>query len=296
MSTAISVIGLGNMGTTLARLFLTAGYETVVWNRTAAKAAPLIERGAVAASDVTAAVRDTALSVFCIAHYGQVTELLDEVPPDTIAGKTLVNLTWGTADEARSMQKWVAERGGFYLDGAILDYPSAMGTRQGRVIYSGDRTAFSRHEHALSALARARYQGADPGLSNILACAGALFHAVAVGGFVEAAAYAGHYGVGATQLRDLVVEHGFGLYETAFTAYSQHIDAGSYDTDQASSRVFHEAGHIIHDDVRKIGQPGNLIAAFCDMVEPVMASGDGDLAVSAIYPHLQKPFSPTLPS
>ncbi|OUS89655.1 hypothetical protein CA951_36260 [Rhodococcus sp. NCIMB 12038] len=72
--------------------------------------------------------------------------------------------------------------------------------------------------------------------------------------------------------------------------------------DQASSRVFHEAGHIIHEDVRKIGQPGNLIAAFCDMVEPVVASGDGDSAVSAIYPHLQKPSNtekpstPTLPS
>ncbi|OUS89656.1 NAD(P)-binding domain-containing protein [Rhodococcus sp. NCIMB 12038] len=51
MSTAISAIGLGNMGTTLARLFLTAGYETVVWNRTAAKATPLIQLGAVAASE-----------------------------------------------------------------------------------------------------------------------------------------------------------------------------------------------------------------------------------------------------
>ena len=49
------------MGTTLARQFLTAGYETVVWNRTAAKATPLIQLGAVAASEVTAAVRDTAL-------------------------------------------------------------------------------------------------------------------------------------------------------------------------------------------------------------------------------------------
>ncbi|HWT20671.1 MAG TPA: NAD(P)-binding domain-containing protein, partial [Variovorax sp.] len=34
----ITVLGLGSMGQTLARLFLDKGYRVTVWNRTAGKA------------------------------------------------------------------------------------------------------------------------------------------------------------------------------------------------------------------------------------------------------------------
>jgi 3-hydroxyisobutyrate dehydrogenase len=48
--TAVAVVGLGAMGSRIARRLLDAGHELVVWNRTAEKAAPLVELGAVAAA------------------------------------------------------------------------------------------------------------------------------------------------------------------------------------------------------------------------------------------------------
>src|SRR5438132_14120534 len=57
MST-VAVVGLGAMGSRIARRLLDAGHELVVWNRTAEKAAPLVEAGAVAvASPAEAAER-----------------------------------------------------------------------------------------------------------------------------------------------------------------------------------------------------------------------------------------------
>ena len=57
----ISVIGLGTMGAALARTLLQNGYRVTVWNRTSAKAEPLVRDGAVlapsAASAVSASVR-----------------------------------------------------------------------------------------------------------------------------------------------------------------------------------------------------------------------------------------------
>jgi 3-hydroxyisobutyrate dehydrogenase len=47
-------IGLGNMGAPLATRLVKAGYDVAVWNRTAAKAAPLQEAGA----SIAAAIRD----------------------------------------------------------------------------------------------------------------------------------------------------------------------------------------------------------------------------------------------
>jgi 3-hydroxyisobutyrate dehydrogenase-like beta-hydroxyacid dehydrogenase len=58
----VAVVGLGAMGSRIAGRLLDAGYDVVVWNRTAEKAKPLVERGAsFAASPADAAARAEAL-------------------------------------------------------------------------------------------------------------------------------------------------------------------------------------------------------------------------------------------
>jgi 3-hydroxyisobutyrate dehydrogenase-like beta-hydroxyacid dehydrogenase len=52
----IAFLGLGNMGSHLARRLLEAGHEITVWNRTAAAAAPLAAAGAEVASSAAEAV------------------------------------------------------------------------------------------------------------------------------------------------------------------------------------------------------------------------------------------------
>src|SRR3989442_13951260 len=44
--TRVGFVGLGLMGLPMARNVLEAGYQLTVWNRTAAKAAPLVAEGA----------------------------------------------------------------------------------------------------------------------------------------------------------------------------------------------------------------------------------------------------------
>jgi 3-hydroxyisobutyrate dehydrogenase-like beta-hydroxyacid dehydrogenase len=55
--TTVAVIGLGAMGGRFARRFLDAGQEVIVWNRTASKAAELVERGATSARSPADAAR-----------------------------------------------------------------------------------------------------------------------------------------------------------------------------------------------------------------------------------------------
>ncbi|MYU15304.1 NAD(P)-binding domain-containing protein, partial [Streptomyces sp. SID8361] len=44
--TPVTVLGLGDMGTALARALVGAGHRTTVWNRTAAEAEALAAEGA----------------------------------------------------------------------------------------------------------------------------------------------------------------------------------------------------------------------------------------------------------
>jgi 3-hydroxyisobutyrate dehydrogenase-like beta-hydroxyacid dehydrogenase len=53
----VAVVGLGNMGSRMAARLLAAGRDVVVWNRTAERAAPLVEAGATAASSPADAAR-----------------------------------------------------------------------------------------------------------------------------------------------------------------------------------------------------------------------------------------------
>ena len=70
-SKSVAVLGLGAMGTALARSFLAAGLSVVVWNRSAEKSAALAAEGAIAAETASQAVSAAELSVIlCVGSFG----------------------------------------------------------------------------------------------------------------------------------------------------------------------------------------------------------------------------------
>ncbi len=62
----ISVIGLGVMGAALARTLLAHGHPVTVWNRSAEKAAPLVEEGATLAATASDAIAASPATIVCI--------------------------------------------------------------------------------------------------------------------------------------------------------------------------------------------------------------------------------------
>ncbi len=69
----IAFLGIGLMGLPMARRLCEAGFETHVWNRTQAKALPLIQHGAHVHSEAAQAVAGAQIVVSMLEH-GQVTE------------------------------------------------------------------------------------------------------------------------------------------------------------------------------------------------------------------------------
>lgn len=53
----VSILGLGAMGSALARALLRDGHRVTVWNRTTSKAEPLVREGAALAPDTASAWR-----------------------------------------------------------------------------------------------------------------------------------------------------------------------------------------------------------------------------------------------
>lgn len=65
---AVAVIGLGGMGSRIARRLLDAGHEVVAWNRSPEKAKPLTELGAVAAESPAGATRRAEAVIVMVAN------------------------------------------------------------------------------------------------------------------------------------------------------------------------------------------------------------------------------------
>lgn len=168
--TDASVLGLGLMGSALARALLAGGRSVTAWNRTAAKAAPLVEAGAAHAATVAEAVAASPVLVVCVDNY-TTTEALLTAPgvSELLAEKTIVQLSSGTPNEAGTAETLYTSLGAAYLDGVVLGSPSDVGQKWARLIYSGSRAVFDAVEDLLKCFAAdTRYVGERPGAAEAL--------------------------------------------------------------------------------------------------------------------------------
>ncbi|MFM9368655.1 NAD(P)-dependent oxidoreductase [Streptomyces sp. Da 82-17] len=163
---AVTVLGLGAMGSAIARTFLAHGHPTTVWNRTASKAAPLAEAGAEVAPTAAQAVAASPLVVVCLLDGTAVDEVLPAVE-SAVAGKVVVNLTSGSPARARAVEQWARAHGAEYLDGKIMGDPPYVGTDRVLFPFSGSRSAYQAHEQTLRLLGTVAYHGEDAGLAAV---------------------------------------------------------------------------------------------------------------------------------
>ena len=167
MNKTVLLIGLGNMGTALARTLLGSGYETWVWNRTKEKVGTLLEAGALWSEDVWAAVGFVDSVVMCLSNYDNCVEVLSRC--SDLENKTLIQLTTGTASDANSFENLVKQKRGRYLDGVILAYPSNIGDPRCSLLVAGNSLAWKESEALISELGgKSQYLGEEVGAPSHL--------------------------------------------------------------------------------------------------------------------------------
>ena len=166
----VAFLGLGLMGSALAETMVQAGHDTVVWNRTISRVEPLVARGAQKASSPAEAIAESPVIVVCVGDYDAADTFLRT--PDVLAalkGRVLIQLTSGSAQLAQSTHAWAKEGGVLYLDGAIMGYPSDIGSPDSMFVISGDEEGYTLAEPLLRILApKLEYLGADPARASAM--------------------------------------------------------------------------------------------------------------------------------
>lgn len=163
----VTVIGLGAMGSALARAFLAKGHPTTVWNRSPNKADDLVSQGALRAATVADAMSAGKLIVLCVLDYRAMREIISSTD-DPAADRVIVNLTSGTPADARATAAWARERGMSYLDGAIMAIPPMIGSEEALIFYGGPQEVYQVHAETLRSVAGGgTYLGPDAGLPSL---------------------------------------------------------------------------------------------------------------------------------
>ncbi|GHF38259.1 3-hydroxyisobutyrate dehydrogenase [Streptomyces mashuensis] len=270
----VTVLGLGSMGSALAGSFLSAGHQVTVWNRTAARAEPLVARGAAAAATAGEAVAAAPLVVACVLDYDALRTLLAGHEA-ALAGRTLVNLTSGSPEQARETAAWAAGHGIAYLDGAIMNTPPHIGAPGTMLLYSGDPAALARHHDTLAALGDPVDLGEDAGRAGLYDTALLGLMWATLGGWLHGVALAAADGVPATEFTPVANRWLSGAVAGFLSAYAPQTDARSYPGDDATLDVHLAAmQHLLHAS-RDRGVDTALPELFARQTERAIAAGHG---------------------
>ncbi len=239
----VSFLGLGEMGSALARAVIAAGHPTTVWNRSPDKATTLAARGARAAQTAGEAVDAADLIVVCLFDQRSVHEVLDPLA-GRLAGRRVLNLTTTSPEGARELSRWAADIGVDYLDGGIMATPGMIGSPESGVLYSGSRALFDEYRMLLELWGRAEYFGEDAGMASLwdLALLSGMY--VMFAGFFQGAALVGAAGVSAKEFATRAVPW-LQAMTGALADFAAIIDGGDYSLPGQQSLAFSDIGDIV---------------------------------------------------
>ncbi|WP_256992579.1 NAD(P)-dependent oxidoreductase [Paenibacillus sp. XY044] len=198
-SKSVTLIGLGPMGQAMGRVLLDRGYAVTLWNRTPGKVEELVLQGAVRADTVGGALDANELTILSLTDYDVMYAILEPVS-EHLAGKTIVNLSSDTPENARKAANWLADRGARLVTGGVQVPPSGIGKSDSYTYYSGPREAFEAYKETLEVLTGADYRGEDPGLAMLYYQIQMDMFWTSMIGYLHALALANANGISASQL------------------------------------------------------------------------------------------------
>jgi 3-hydroxyisobutyrate dehydrogenase-like beta-hydroxyacid dehydrogenase len=285
--TAVSVLGLGALGSALARALLTAGQPTTVWNRTDGRADDLVTSGASRAPTAAAAIAATEIVVIAVADEEAVRDVLGSAAGG-LAGRVLVNLASGTPEQARSLADWATAQGAGYLDGAAMSGVRLIGGPDALFLYGGSAEAFAAAESTVGAFGRAAYLGADPGTASLYDTALLGVNMSLLSGFYHALALVGSAGVDATEFADVAT--GYLPFALGLLAdHARQAAQGRYPADEGTLEVLAAAvDHLVATSARA-GVRTDVPDGIRALIERGVAGGHGDHGPASLVEAIKAP-------
>jgi 3-hydroxyisobutyrate dehydrogenase-like beta-hydroxyacid dehydrogenase len=224
--TTLGFLGLGTMGSGMARRLIDAGHTVLVWNRSQDAVDELVEAGAVRAAEPAEAL-GAAVSFSMLANDQAVEAVFDDAALAATRGNTHVLMASISPALADRMTERLTQAGAVHVAAPVLGRPAVAAAGQLNILAAGPAEAVERVEPFLAAMGKRTWRLGDrPSVANAVKVAVNynIIHALQALG--ESIAMTERLGVEPAQFTELLSNTLFG--GVAYTGYGQIIASGQY--------------------------------------------------------------------
>jgi 3-hydroxyisobutyrate dehydrogenase-like beta-hydroxyacid dehydrogenase len=282
-SMKVGFIGLGRMGVGMADNLLKAGHEVRLFNRTPAKAEPLVARGAQLAANVAAACRGDAV----------ITMLADDdalrqtaFGPGGIVeslGKGAVHISSSTVSVAlaEELEAAHAAAGQKFVSAPVFGRPEAAAAGKLFVVAAGASQTLAELTPVFDAVGQKTFVVSDsPGMANLVKLSGNFLIAAVIESLGEAIALVGKAGVDRGQYVDLLTSTLFDA--PVYRTYGALIAGRKFEPAGFAATLGQKDIRLALSAAETLAVPLPLASLLRDRFLTLVAHGGGALDWSAI--------------
>lgn len=278
------------MGAAPANALLADEHHVTVWNRIASKYMALGQAGARIANSVADAVYASQIVIVCVLDYSASDALLRT--PDVAArlkGKTLIQFTTGTPQDAQEAAAWAKNRRAAYLDGTTEGYPQHIGMPDGMILYAGARSMFDAMKPVLASLSgHAFFTGEELGTAAVLdgAIIGS-FSLIATLGFLYGAALCDAEGVSLDTYLSIALARLPFIADNLRMAVPM-IEKGDYSGTEAALDTWVVGIGKLVEHSRTVGLDSGFSPEVLALLQRAIAMGHGQHELAAVFECFRK--------
>ncbi|HEX3999982.1 MAG TPA: NAD(P)-dependent oxidoreductase [Pirellulales bacterium] len=275
MKETIGFIGLGGMGMAMATNLLKAGFGLRVYNRTAERARPLVERGAALARSPAEAVEPGGIVVTMVSDDRAVEEttLGADGLLAALGGGVHLSMSTIAPHTARRLAALHKEQGASYIASPVFGKPDVAAEAKLWIVTSGaDATARQRVRPLQEAMSRGITDfGDEPGAANIIKLSGNFLLGAAIEAMAEAFTMAQKHGVPRTATYQFFTQTLFDCF--VYRAYGELISSERYEPVGAKPSLIRKDYGLILEAAAEQMVPMPLAALIHQRLTATVAKG-----------------------
>jgi 3-hydroxyisobutyrate dehydrogenase-like beta-hydroxyacid dehydrogenase len=223
----IGFIGVGRMGSAMARNLIKAGHRVRAWDTSAEALHALAADGAAIAAGAGDALRGDAVISMLPNDDAMRTVFLDGGIASGGA-KVHVNMATASVEMARELAAHHAAQGIAYVAATVWGRPDVAAAGKLTIVAAGDPAAIAKVQPLFDVIGQKTYNvGAEPSRANVAKIAGNLMVACAIEGIAEAAALVRGHGMSAPDVLDAIITSLFNV--PVYRGYGDMIGKRQYE-------------------------------------------------------------------
>lgn len=281
----IGFIGLGNLGSAMARRLMSEGITLTLWNRTIEKAKGLGQSIAGSPAELISQVDMVFLNLFDSDAVMDVMAGRKGFLEGRCEGKIVIDTTTNHFDKVKEFYRMLRDKGAYYLEAPVLG--SVVPASQGllTVLVSGDERAFDKARPYIEKIGKNIFYLSEPGLATKMKLINNLVLGSLMATLAEAIALAEDGGINKARAIEILLS-GAGN-SMVLNAKKEKILNEDFSSHFSSSLIYKDL-HYLQDLARSLKRPlftGSLVKELFGMT---FSEGIEGLDFSGIYKVFKK--------